>query len=148
MSPRSESGNALVDVVVWFLLVGLLVPVLVAIARSPAQAARVSYSVSAAAEDGAKARDPASAQAAAAAELSANLLDGGNPRVCSDHSAFVDASELRADVLDGGPPTPGHVDVTLRCTLDGRLLTGFPFPVQKTVEVHRRHVADVYRRAE
>ncbi len=135
------------DVVVWFLLSALLVPVLVAIARSPAQAARVSYSVSAAAEDAAKARDPVSAQAAAAAELRANLLDSGNPRVCANHSALVDASELAADVLDGGPPMPGHVDVTLRCALDGRLLTGFPFPLERIVEVRRRHVTDVYRRA-
>lgn len=148
MSRPSEDGGALVDVVVWVWLVGLLVPFLVAIARSPAQAARVSYSVNVAAEDGAKARGPASAQQAATTELNLNLLDGGNPRVCTEHETLVDASHLRADVVDGSPPTPGYVDVTLRCVVDGRLLTGFALPLRTTVEVHKRHVADVYRRAE
>lgn len=148
MSARSDDGSAFVDVVVWLVLVAMLTPVMVAIARSPAQAARVSYSVRAAAEDAAKARDAPSAQEAAAAELGANLLDPGNPRVCAEHSAAVDASHLSARLVDGAPPTPGYVEVVVQCTLDGRLLTGLPFPLRTTVEVRRTHVADVYRRTE
>lgn len=147
MSPRSEEGNAFVDLVVWLVVISMLLPVLVAVARSPAQAARVSYAVRAAAEHAAKARDATSAQQAAAAELDANLLASGNPRVCAEHFAWTDASQLAARVVDGAPPTPGHVDVVVECTLDGRLLTGLPFPVRTTVEVPRRHIADVYRRA-
>ena len=148
MRPRPDDGSALVDLLVWLVIVTTVLPVLVAVARSPSHAARVSYAVRVAAEDAAKARDPAAAQFAAATALDTNLLAGGNPRVCAQHSAVVGASELRPRFVDGGPTEPGHVEVTLRCVVDGRLLTGLPFAVRATVEVRRRQVSDVYRRAE
>ncbi|MDQ1438219.1 MAG: hypothetical protein QOK43_1848 [Acidimicrobiaceae bacterium] len=148
MTPRDDEGSALVDLLVWLVLVAMMLPVLVAVARSPGNAARVVYAVRAAAEGAAKERDPDAARSAAAVALDQNLLSAGNPRVCAQHSAVVEADALRPRVGEDGPPTPGHVEVTLRCVVDGRLLTGLPFEVQAVVVVSGRHVADVYRRAE
>ncbi|MEA3075302.1 MAG: hypothetical protein QOF60_210 [Actinomycetota bacterium] len=141
-----EAGSGMVELAVCILVLGMLLPVLVAVVRSPAQAARVSYAVRAATEDAARARNPLEAQQAAAAEIETNLVGPGNPPVCAEHSFAVDASALRAELDEDATLTPGHVEVVLSCTVDGRRMAGLPFDVRRTFDVRRRHMTDSYRR--
>lgn len=145
---RNDRGAALVDVVVWMTVWGVLGLVLLAIVRSPAPAAQLNYAVSAAAEAAARERDAAGAEAAALEELEVNLSGPGNPHVCAEAEPRVDASRLSPVLRDDALPEPGLVDVFVACTVTARTLAGASLDLSTTVVAHGRHVADVYRRSE